>query len=276
MSKVKFTVEGTEYCVVEPSVEVKNESNKIYNTALYQAISDGYLLNCEVEKILRERHVLEEDDDAKIEEVNKRLKSLEKELRSAKRNGRRMSKEEGKAIALEMRSLRNSLREIGRTRGDLASKTAESYADNIRFQHWLFQCTKLAESGERYWKTYEDFLADQDSTVALEAMKYFISILTKIDPDYEKRFYENGWLIRQGFMNDALQFVRPDGRTIDEAGRLIDAKSGRFVGEDGQFVDTFGNTVDEAGNLVTADEWATVETAAADKPVIKEIKEIET
>ena len=121
-------------------------------------------------------------------------------------------------------------------------------------QFFIYACTVYADTGERYWPDFESFKNDQDSPVIGPASKEFLSIITGLDKDYEKKLPENAWLIRMGFMNDDMRLINSDGKLVDFDGRLIN-EDGRWINEDGAFVDSEGSLIDENGMLIIEDGW---------------------
>lgn len=248
------------------SPEVRMESNKPVAEAFQDALRSGALLSAEAEKILEERGLLDNDSEAdKISKIRKETKELEIKLRRGiGSDGNRMTVEEGRTLALAIKSKRKELNKVGGSKAEIVNRTAEAQADNERFQYFIYACTLKCSDGSHYWPSYEAFKEESNKDIQDAAMKSLIALMLGSDKDYEKDYYENKWLMRMGFMNDKLQFIK-DGKLVDEEGRLID-EDGRFINESGQFVDIYGNLVDKEGNLLEVDTWATDESAPKSPP----------
>lgn len=269
MNKVEFVtkVGDVENKLMSVGVtnEIRSDSNKVYSAAFFEAVESGIPLTVEVEEMLRKKKLLDDEvDNKERESLIKQLRELEVQLRSAKLGNRRMSKVEGREVALKMKHLRIKLVGLSQTKSALFNNTAENIAENTRLNYYVYRCTLKQGSLEPYWKSYDEFKTDTENPVYGDAVKYFISLMTGLDNSSEKKLYENQWLVRMKFMDDNLQLVDDKGRFVDEKGKLID-KDGRYVSENGSFVDSFGNPLDTDGNLDIVDGWA--ETAPAPDPV---------
>jgi hypothetical protein len=254
-----FTVDGVTYKVKTINQEIQLESNKYYHTAFNNALASGYNLRIEIENMLKSRGLLDTSaDDKKLEEIRKEIKSLEIELRRGTRNGKRLSKDEGRELALQIKTKRNELSAIGTTLSSYFSESAETYADNERLQYFIYACTVNAETGEPCWKSFEVFKNSSNSALINEAIKTFVSVSAGVDKDYEKNLYENQWLIKMGFMDNQLRLTK-NCKLVDSDGRLIN-EDGRFIDENGGFVDMYGNSIDKEGNLLVEDTWGVLPT----------------
>jgi hypothetical protein len=274
MAKHEFTVGDKTLKVIRVTPEIRMESQKYFAKALNEAMENGILLRAEMEEHLANRGLLDSvADEAKAAQIRKAIKDLEIQLRQGIQDGRRMTKEEGKKIALQIREERAKLREIGTTVSNLLSNTAESYANNEQMQYFLYACTVDAKSGQRYWPTYESFKADTDSEAYAKSTGEFLSMMTGVDKDYERKLYEHQWLIKMKFMNEDLQLIDDQGRLVDSEGRLIN-KDGRFINANGDYVDIYGNPIDETGNLLIADTWGVTDTPKPETKVVEGTVEV--
>lgn len=249
--------------ILKITPDLSMESNEFYAAAFERAISKNFPFKEQLRKVLEERGLLDtKADDAKSTVVRKELKELEIKLRKGIIDGRRMTKLEGKELALKIRSKRQELSTIGSGISDVFSQTIESYADNERLKYLIYACAVHADSGKRYWPSFEAFINEPDSDLVESVTKAFIAAMAGVDHDFDKATYENKWLISQGFMNKDYQFIREDGKAVDEEGRLIDSE-GRFINEAGEYIDIYGNKVDKDGNLLIEDTWG---VSASEQP----------
>lgn len=254
-NKHEFEVNGKQLRVIKITPEIRFESQKWFAKALNEAMRGGYPLRIEMERELENRKAYDPaEDEKKATEIRKKVKELEIQLRQGIVNNRKMTKAEGKALAIEIRKERSKLREIGAAVSNFFSNTAENYAAGEQMQYWLYACTVKADTGTKYWDSYEKFKTDTESEEYKKAAEEFLSVVTGVDKDDEARRYENAWLIKQGFMNKDLQLINDQGKLVDEEGRLIN-KDGRYINEAGEFIDIYGNAVDEEGNLLVKDSW---------------------
>lgn len=279
MSKNEFTVKVKDKDVrlktIKITPEIRLESQKHYAKALNEALNNDYFIKIEVDRILQSKGAVDlEAEEKQAAEARKKIKEMEVALRSAVQAGKRLTKSQGRQLALDIRAERLKLNTIGQNIVAFYDQTAENYANNAQTQFFIFACTVDAETGLRFWRSYEEFLTDtqaqpeagSQTTTYLEAVKEFMALATGMDKDYERNRYENQWLIRMGFMNDKLQLIDDKGRTVDEEGRLINTE-GRYINEAGEFLDVYGNAVDKDGNLLITDGWGDAPPAPAEKAV---------
>jgi hypothetical protein len=254
-----FTLNGKTYKVKTIDQEIQLESNKYYHNAFNTALSNGYNLKIEIENLLKARGLLDTStDDQKLSDLRKQIKELEIQLRKGTKDGKRMSKDEGRELALQIKAKRQEINAIGTTLSSYFSDSAESYADNERLQYFIYACTVDAESGDLCWKSFDAFKTEAGSDLVSEAIKTFVSVSAGVDKDYEKNLYENQWLVKMGYMDSQLRLVK-GGKLVDEQGRLIN-EDGRFIDENGNFVDIYGNPIDKDGNLLVEDTWGVLPT----------------
>lgn len=259
MAKNTFTAKindkEVEFKVINITNEIRSESQKFYAKAFNLALENKIMLRVEVEKMLESKGLLDTTaDEVKVTELQKKIKSAEVQLRKGILNGKRMSKEDGKALALSIRADRIKLNNIGSGLSKYFSNTVESVADNERLQYFIYACTVNADSGTRFWDSFDLFKTDNINVdVATKAADTFMSSILGLDVNIDQIYYENRWLIKMGFMNSKLQIINAQGQLTDDEGRLID-ENGYFIDATGKRVDIYGNRVDDSGNLIE-DSW---------------------
>jgi len=260
--EVKVNDKNVSIKVLKVNKEISLSSAKFYSQAFEKALDNGLMLRKQVENMLKERGIYDSKiDEESFEDISKQLRDLEVKLRKGVHGNRRMSKDEGKEIALEMRKLRRKLSTIGSDTTDYFTNTVESVAENERLQYLIYACTVYADSGDNYWKSFEAFKdsPETENELISKAMKALIQNESGIELSDRQDSYEDSWLKRMGFMNSKGQLVAKDGKIVDENGRWIN-EEGRFVNEQGQLVDQFGNLVNEKGDLLEPDTWDVHET----------------
>ena len=253
--KNSFNIGSVAVKTIPINSAIRLESSKVYSTAFHEAVAAGQPLRIEVERLLESKGLLDtKADNAKVFDLRKLLKELEIQLRKGIIAGRKMTKSEGKAIALEMRTVRAELTSVGTSIAQYFNNTAESAADSERLQYFVYACTVYADTGKRYWKSFDAYKSETDQAALDAASRSFLTVAAGIDENYEQGSYENQWLKKQGFLSPTGQLIREDGKLIDETGRLINSE-GRFIDEAGGFVDLYGNPIAEDGTLLVTDSW---------------------
>jgi hypothetical protein len=244
-----------EFKVTKINDEITKQANKHYTSAFQQALMNKAMLRLEVDNLLSSKNLLNrEQEEEDRETLEKEIKLLEIQLKSAQLNGQRMTKAEGRQIAIDIRNKRRELNSIGASRGDMYDQTAEKQAENERIQYMVYATCLNPETGRRFWDSYEDFKLEKNTELVTGAFKAFYLEVANINLDAVSETYENKWLRRAGFLSESGKLIDLEGRLVDEEGRLIN-EEGRFVDQNGNLVDRYGNRVDENGELQIEDGW---------------------
>jgi hypothetical protein len=252
---MEFTVNGVTLRINDISSKDQLEAQIHHNKAWQEGLERGMQLNAEVDQMLESRGLLNQAaDQDKIEKLQESIANLTITLRSGIRNGKKMTKDEGRAVALLIRSKRSELSRVGESVASYYSATADTHANNERMQYLIYLTTYKGDS--RYWSSYDTFKSDfgEDKPEAREAMKVFLKKLMNIDAGEAKTLYEIKWLTRMGYMNDKMELIDSKGRLVDEKGRLIDSE-GYFINDAGTRVDKFGHVLDADGVPDAPDGW---------------------
>lgn len=270
MNKKTFevTVDGQvkKLAALRPNYKTKQRATLVYNKAFREAVEAGSIVRQKLDSVLRKQDLWDDDKEAQYKELRARL--LENERKLAK-GGIKLA--EAEKLAKQMVQDRADFRELNRDRNELDQKTAEAHADNAHFNYLVSACTVDAETGKPYFASYEEY-EESDDPVAAHAANALGTLLYDLDDDYQKKLPENRFLLKYGFMNDDMRFIRKsDGKLVDIEGRLVNEK-GQLVNEEGQLVDTEGNLIDEEGEYIVDfepfldDEGNPVEEKAEETP----------
>lgn len=248
-NKIKFTVtdvdsKQVDLAVVRPSRKDIQNANIESGRAFSEAVRNGFILNVKIDDILRSQ-------DLWNDEKEKEKKQLEADLNNGKKKlaagGIKLS--EARKIAIDMMKKRQQLRELLSVRTDLEGRTAEGQAENAKLNYLVYACTVYNDSGDRYYKSLDDYYVDAGSDVGTEAALNLMSLLSGIDLDLEDKTPELKFLRKNKLVDSKDRLVDSKGRLIDLEGRLIN-EDGYYVNEDGELVDVYGNKVDNEGNLL--------------------------
>lgn len=245
------TVDGNELelAVKKPTAAIRIDGQLQYNKAWRQSVEAGSLLLKDLDKVAEEHGIW---DDAKRQEVaaiEKDILTLERKLMGGANS--LSSVDEGKKVALEIRSLRNKRLELLRSKNELYSYTAESFADDARVKYFVSQCTIDNNSGNKYFKSYADFLEQIDSEVAIKAMSNYFELMYDDFDTGEKDLQENKFLLKYGYVDDKFRLIDPVHKWLvdPETNRRIDDK-GRYLTDEGQYCDRDGVLVSETGEYL--------------------------
>lgn len=243
--------------IVPITNEMRYMSQSIYSETFAKGLISGLSLHLEVERMLESKNLMDtEADEKRRDALRKELRDNEVKLRKGVINGVRMTKEQGRALALRMRKTREEIQNIGATLLGYFKNTVEATSRDRQNQYLVFS-TVRRENGDLYWANFPEFENDA-SQARIDSTEQFMLSLYRMDKDFELKYYENAWLLRQKMINNKLQFIDEQGRITDENGRLINEK-GQFIDSNGDAVDAFGYKIDEDGNLMEPDTWVSAE-----------------
>ncbi len=245
--KTKFNDKDVIVSVTEVTPRVRRDAEKYANIALKRALEDGYILNIEIDAQIKKSGI-DVNDHQKIEDFLKEIKLMEMKLLSGRDGDIKLTKLEGRKLALEIRNKRREILLDRLSTHALYARTAERYAENERNQYHIYASILDPNTNRPFFKTFDEFKDSLDSDLILDASNAFYKILES-ENDSEKTNPEVKWLIKFGFMNDKLELIDSNGRLCDTEFRLID-KDGRFIDDDGKYIDKYGNRIDEDGNLI--------------------------
>lgn len=232
------------FLVRSPNLQDQKEATKVYNLAFSEALKAKAVVRAKLDDLLTEQGLWDDGKQNKFNQLQTEILSSEKKLA---KGGIPLS--EAKDIALNMKRLREELRELISVKTNLDTHTAEGQADNARFNYLVSACTVYNDTKEPYFKSYEDYNNRSSDIVAILAAQQLAGMLYGLDNDYESKLPENKFLKNYKFIDDKLRLINKDGKLVDGEGRLVD-ENGRFINEKGEFVDKNGNLVNRDGDYV--------------------------
>lgn len=230
--------------VKSPSLKDQREATKVYNSAFSDALKAKAVVRAKLDDLLVEQGLWDDSKQKKFTDIQASILAGEKKLAQGG-----ISISEAKSTALEMKKLREELRDLISVKTNLDSHTAEGQADNARFNYLISACTVYADNKKPYFNSYEDYLDRSGEPASILAAQNLANMLYGLENDYEHKLPENKFLTDYNFVDSKLRLVDKQGRLIDKDGRLID-DSGRFINEKGEFVDKDGNLVNKDGEYV--------------------------
>lgn len=239
----KAVVEGQELelALISPTTEIQYQAQLYYNKIFAELLQSGALLKSTLKTYLKKQNLWDDEKQKEYDGLNEIIIEGEKKL---SRGNIKLT--EAKRIALDIRLARLKLRSLIADMTELYPNTVEGQADNARFNFLVAACLVYNTTGERYYKTVEEYLAGADTTVGFLAATKFAELYYSLNANTEKDLPENKFLIKYKYVNDKLQLVNKDGHLVDTEGRLID-EQGYYIDADGQRIDLDGNPIDENG-----------------------------
>ena len=255
MAKLKNRVEKTvkledgkeiKIYVARPTNNIAKLADRYKSKAWNQAIQDDVLTKKELGVLMKKRGIWDEAKEDEEDDITKRLVQLEKDLYTGKDGSGKPKVSDGRDMAVELRKTRMELRELIADRISLEENTAESLADNARFDFLVAHCT-YHENDTRVYKSFEEYNNKSADEIAFAAATALGEILYNLDSSFEENLPENKFLTKFGLVNDDLSLIDPNtGETIDTKGRRID-EEGYLLNEDGSRVDREGDAINKEG-----------------------------
>ena len=234
--------------VKNPTTGITSRANRIHAKTWTECIQDGIMTKKGLAKFMKENGIWDDEKEKEQLAISQKLVDLERKLFVKKGRSSKVKASEGKKIAVEMRQLRAKLRLLLAERIAMENHTAESIADNAKFDFLVSACTYY-ENGQKVYNTLEDYINSADSEIAFAAASALASMMYSLDQDFESRLPENKFLKMFNFVDDELSLVGTEGHRVDLEGRRVNSL-GQFIDEEGNRVDIDGNPLDEDGNYV--------------------------
>jgi len=233
-----------EFLIRSPSLNDQREAQKIYNQAFSDAVKSGCIVRGRLDDLLKEQGLWDDAKQAKLNTIQQGLLDNEKALAKGG-----ISLNAAKSIAIQMKTLRDDLRDLISVRTNLDNHTGEGQADNARFNYLVSSCLVYKDSKKPYFSNYEDYLNRASESVAIRGAQVLANMLYGLDNDYEKKLPENKFLLKYKLVNDDLRFINKEGKLVDSEGRLVD-EFGRYINAEGKYVDKNGVPVDAQGDYL--------------------------
>ena len=242
-----FSVDGSQYKVIRPTIEILTEANKLRRETFNQELEAGSLLRDQLEEELRKRELWNDDREANYQRL--RAEIVDHEYILAKGG---IKLDAAKEIALNMKQKRSEMVGLLSARTDLDANTCEGKADAIRFNYLFANCLVYLDNGEKYFPNgLTDYLLKQEDPVALAGATEFFYLISNTD-QVDDKLPENKFLKQFNFVNEKYQLVDKAGKLIDYEGKHID-EDGNYVkwinDKDFIFVDVNGRELDDTGNF---------------------------
>jgi hypothetical protein len=244
--------ETVKIIVKKPTNALMSQAQRVAARVWTECTRDEIMTKKELEKFMKAHDIWSDEKEVQQKKITQEINELERQLFIGTK-GKRLSKSEGKRIAIQMRIKRNELRDLISERMSFEQNTAEAISDNARFDFLVANCT-YDENQQRVYKDLEDYTQNADSEIAFAAATALAQLMYSIDKDFEARLPENKFLKMFNFVNDDLTLVNNDGNMVDSEGRRID-ENGYYLDDDGNRVDKDGNPLDENGNYVMSVEF---------------------
>jgi hypothetical protein len=239
INEFKANVDGKEvaFLIRNPSVKDKQEAQKVYNKVFGDALLGKAIVRKKLDDILRSQNLWDDEKQIEFKTLTKSIADIEYKL-----NKGGIKKSEARSLCIELWSLRDKLRDLIAVRNQYDNITADAQADNAYDNYMVAVCTVYKDSGQPYFKSYDDYLNQAENEVSLKAANTYLYVKYGMSEDYEMQLPENKILKK-------LKFLDEKGRLVNEKGQLVDV-SGNRIDEDGYRLDENGKRIDYSGRPV--------------------------
>ena len=233
-----------ELSIRSPNGADYNEADVIKNRVFYDALQKKLPTMLELEKILKERKIWTEEKEQEVEVIRKEI--AEKEILRTKGN---MKIIKGKKIALEIKELRQKIRDMVAERTSFYNNTAEGMADNMHFNCLVSRCLVYNKTNKPYFADLDAYVTNSSGTEALWGANRLANIIYSIGREVERGSIENEFLLQFNLVDEDLQLIDSNKHLIDEDGDRIN-ELGYKVDKSGNTIDVLGNARDENGRPI--------------------------
>ena len=256
-SKVKIVVK-------KPSAILMTKAQKIGVKVWTESIKEGLFTKLTLQDFMRKNNIWNDQKEQEQSRISSEINRLERELALGV-NGRKLKVSEGKEKALQIRRLRNQLRELISEKISLESNTAEGLSDNAKFNFLVANCTYYSD-GEKVYSTLADYEEKADDEIAFTAAATLGEMIYNLDKSYEENLPENQFLKKFNLVDEELSLVDTEGNKVDVDGTRVNDK-GWLINDKGQRIDRDGNLLSDSGQiLIQADYEDDIHVTPEEKP----------
>jgi len=240
--------------IKRPTQKDLSFAQKIGSKVWTDGVREGLFTKQSLGQFMEKEGIWNNSKESKRDEIVSKINKLEKDIalgRSPK--GTKLKVSEGKEMALELRRLRNSLRELISERIALESNTAEGLAENTKFNYLVSACT-FYENGEKVYKNLDDYDNRSDDELSFHAASALGELMYQLDQSYEEKLPENQFLKKFNLVDEELALVDREGNRVDVDGTRVNDE-GWLVNEKGERIDREGNLLNEDGYIILQGDY---------------------
>lgn len=233
--------------VSRPSAQAIRKAD-IYRAKIWnECLDEGIKTKEELAVVMEKRGIWGKDQQKEEIEIVENLAKLEKQLYLGD-GKKKIPIDNGKKIAIQMRVLRNTLRQLLIEKNNFEQNTAENIADNARFDYLVSACS-FYENGQKVYKDIAEYNDKASDDVSFALAGALAEMMYSYNPDDENSLPENQWLKHFNLVNDEGSLVNDKEELVDLEGRQIN-DLGHYINAKGERVDIEGNLLDDNGNYV--------------------------
>jgi hypothetical protein len=265
-TKVKIGDKEVGIYVSTPNGKVVQKADRYRAKAFTECIEDGIKTKEELDIFMDQRKIWTENHRNKQTEIVEEISSLERQIFIGDGN-KKLPLSDGVKKAIRMRQLRIDLRDLMLKKIEMEQNTAESLADNARFDFLVANCT-FYENGERVYKDIDDFTDRAADEIAYAAGSLLAEMIHGYDENAENNLPENTFLRHFDLLNEDGSLVDEEKNLVDTNGRRIN-DLGHYIDKNGNRIDIDGNPMDKYGNYIIQVDYEKVKKPTARKRATK-------
>ena len=215
-----------------PSQQTHKKAELVYRQKFSEALRGGIVLQAEVAKLLKERGLWTEEDEATEHEMRVELKALEESLKD---DG--VSNDDGLKIVEQIKALRLKIREHTAIFTSVADATCESVANEERNMFYASECIYNKQSGAKVYKNLEDFQSRLDEQFTVDSYREAtiaaleLVVGQELPSDLTTQYAENIWVAERGLDEDKEEESEEDAAPAQKKKRRRKTKAKAAAGE---------------------------------------------
>ena len=249
--------------VKKPSAQLLGKAQKIGAKVWTEAVREGLFTKLTLNDFMRKNGIWDDEKDTSQAFITSEIQRLEREIALGV-GGKKLKVSEGKEKALQLRRLRNQLRELIAERIGLEANTAEGLSDNSKFNFLVANCT-FYENGEKVYKSLTEYEEKSDDEIAFAAAAALGEMVYNLDKTYEASLPENQFLKRFHLVDEDLALIDKEGNRVDVDGTRVNDK-GWLIDRDGNRIDRQGNLLSESGQILLQADYEDDVNVPAEEP----------
>lgn len=167
-------VDGLKYKFVFPNMGQSTEADMEYSKGYTNALKAGIWPRVKMERHVTENGLWTDEDAKRLDDKNLLFQELVAATFSAAKNEEKEKLREKLVIA------RNELMTLISQKQSLFNNTAESKAEEAKILSLVPKCI-LKEDGSKVWNSVDEFQKENNTGLAIELMRIFISYISDLD-----------------------------------------------------------------------------------------------
>lgn len=182
-----------------PSQAIMSKAELVRRAKFSEAFRAGVVVNAEVFKLLRERGMWGDEEEAESSRLRGEISTLEEKLKDEG-----ITNEEGLKLVEEIKKLRLELEDHQSVATTISGATCESVANEAVNMFYAASCVYNKTTGQKVYKDLEDFKSRLNEVSTLDAYREAtiasleVLIGQDLPSDLSTQWTENKWLAERG------------------------------------------------------------------------------